>query len=352
MGSFLDRVLGWFSTDMGIDLGTANTLVYVQGQGIVCAEPSVVAVHAKSGHVLMNGDAVGDNAKGMIGKVHPNIKVIRPLKEGVIADVEITEAMLSYFIRKVHNRRWGVKPALVVSVPIGINNVEKRAVYNSAERAGAREVLLVEQPFAAAIGAGLPVGEAMGSMIVDVGGGTTDIAVLALAGIVQSETLEIAGDHMDDAIMEYISQRHGLEIGNQMAERIKIEIGSAAELEEEMAVRVRGRDVQTKLPGEAEITSMEIREALRPCTRHIIEGVLRVLERTPPELSADLVERGIVMAGGAAQLRGIDRAIQQAIGLPVRVCDEPIGAVARGTGVIIESLDLFADVLEDAAEAA
>ncbi len=351
MATIFDRFWGMFSTALGIDLGTANTLVYAQNEGIVLAEPSVVAIHKKTGTVLMNGEAVGNNAKDMIGKTHDNIEVIRPLKDGVVNDVEITEAMMSYFIHKGHTRRF-IKPQLVVSVPIGINNVAKRAVFNAAERAGANRVWLIEQPFAAAIGAGMPVGEATGSMIVDIGGGTTDIAVTALAGIVESKTLDMAGDRMDEAIIEHLRNEHGVEIGHLMAERIKLEIGSACELEEERSLVVRGRHIETKLPAETSINSIEVRSALKPCLDTIVRGIPEVLEQTPPELSGDLVSQGVTLAGGGSQLDGLEHALQSRINLPVHTSEDPITAVVRGTGIIIEALGVFEEVLEDAAEAA
>lgn len=352
MGNFLDRVLGWFSTDMGIDLGTANTLVYVKGQGIVCAEPSVVAVNKKTGTVLMNGTAVGDNAKGMIGKTHPNISVIRPLRDGVIADVEITEAMLSYFIRKVHNRAWGLKPRLIISVPMGITGVEKRAVIESAERAGARSVYLIEQPKAAALGAGLPISDPSGSMIVDIGGGTTDVAVLSLQGVVNYETLRVAGDELTQSIITYIKDKCGLLVGEQTAEKIKIAIGSVVPLEllggEEMQMEIRGRNIETSLPARTLINSIQIREALMPVVKQIAGSIKRTLERTPPEIAADLVDQGIMLAGGGASLRGLDYYLEHEINLPVRRAEEPLYSVVRGTEAVLKDIDSFVDLLESA----
>ena len=342
----MNRLLGIFSTDMGIDLGTCNTLVYVQGQGIVLAEPSVVAVRKGTNKVLLKGKAVGSSAKEMLGRAPPNIDAIRPLKDGVIADFEIAEAMIRYFIDKVHNRRWGVRPRVVIAVPSGITGVERRAVYNAAERAGARKVYLVEEPRAAGIGAGLPVEEPVANMVVDVGGGTTEIAVLALADVVNSESLKVAGDDMDEAISAHLRQHHRLLIGEPTAERIKISIGSAYPLERELQMAVRGRDTVTGMPRGVKVTSEEVREALQAPMNAIYGSVRKVLERTPPELSADLVERGILLCGGGALLRGLDLAMAKAIELPVRLAKDPLTCVAAGTGIFLENLDRFASILE------
>ncbi|GIW72161.1 MAG: rod shape-determining protein [Planctomycetota bacterium] len=342
----LDWFLGLFSTDMGIDLGTANTLVTVSGQGIVLNEPSVVAVRKGTNQVLLNGNAVGAVAKAMLAKTPPGIQAIRPMKSGRIADFDITEAMLSYFIRKVHDRRWGVRPRVVVAVPSGITAVEKRAVFNSAERAGARKVYLISEPRAAGIGAGLPVDQPVGSMVVDIGGGTTEIAVLSLAEIVCAESLRVAGDDFDEAIVEHVKRAHNLHIGEQTAERIKIAIGSCAPLEQELEMDVRGRDTVTGLPRQTTVTSEEIREALLKPVGEICAAVRSVLERTGPELAGDLVDNGLVLCGGSSQLRGLDRAIARETGLPVRLAEDPMTCVARGTAIFLENLDRYAPFLE------
>ncbi|MBM4084069.1 MAG: rod shape-determining protein, partial [Planctomycetes bacterium] len=302
----LDWLLGFASTDMGIDLGTANTLVCIPGEGIILCEPSVVAVKKGTSLVLLNGNAVGKAAKEMIGKTPGNIQAIRPLKNGVIADFDITEAMLRYFIQKVHNRRWGVKPRVVIAIPSGITAVEKRAVVNSAERAGARQVFLIEEPKAAAIGAGLPIGEPIGNMICDIGGGTTEVAVISLGGIYTHQSIRVAGDEMDESIIQHMKRNYNLDIGQRTAERIKIEIGSAGELDEELAMEVRGRDLIAGLPRRTTVTSEEIREALRPPVESILEAIKTTLENTGPELASDLLERGMVLAGGGSMLRRID----------------------------------------------
>jgi rod shape-determining protein MreB len=342
----LDKLLGLFSLDMGIDLGTANTLVCVRGEGIVLCEPSVVAVKRGTNQVLLDGNAVGLVAKEMWGKTPENIVVIRPLKDGVIADFDITEAMLGYFIRKVHKRKWGVKPRVVISIPSGITAVEKRAVTNSAERAGARKVYLIQEPMAAGIGVGLPIQEPTANMIVDIGGGTTEVAVISLAGIVTSESLRIAGDEMDEAIKHYIKRTYNLLIGDQSAEKIKILIGSAHPLDEELSLEIKGVDSIAGLPRRAVINSVEIREALREPVELIVNAIKVTLERTPPELAGDLVDNGMVMCGGGALLRGLDKVIMEETGIPVRIADDPLSAVAKGTAEILEQIDLLAKVLE------
>ena len=342
---FWKRILGWFSNDLAIDLGTANTLVYVRGKGIVLQEPSVVAVR-KDGRGTTRVLAVGRDAKLMLGKTPGNIVAIRPLKDGVIADFDVTQSMLSYFIRKVQKRTYLYKPRVVVAVPSGITAVEKRAVVNSAERAGARRVYLIEEPIAAGMGLGLPIMDPVGSMVVDVGGGTTEVAVISLGGIVTSESIRIAGDEMDDAITQYLKRTYNLMIGEQTAERIKIEIGSAYSLEEEKVMAVKGRDLMAGLPRKVEITSEEIREALREPSGAIIEAIKMTLERTAPELAADLVDRGLTLAGGGALLRGLDRVIAQETGLPVSVVSDPLTSVARGTGVFLENLDRYSRAIE------
>ena len=342
----LNSLLGLFSVDMGIDLGTCNTLVCVRGRGIVLNEPSVVAVKKGTNRVLNNGNAVGLVAKEMIGKTPGTITAIRPLMDGVIADFDITEAMLGYFIRKVHGRRSFVMPRVVIAVPSGITAVEKRAVYNSAERAGARRVYLVPEPKAAAIGAGLPVAEPRASMIIDIGGGTTEVAILSLADISTCESIRVAGDDMDEAIINYLKRTYNLMIGLQMAERVKIGIGSAAELENEMTMEVRGRDLISGLPRKTIIGSEEVREALKEPVGLIVEAVVRTLEKAEPELSADLVEDGIYLAGGGALLRGVDSVISQTVGLSVHVVDDPLTCVARGTSIFLENLNEWKDTLE------
>jgi rod shape-determining protein MreB len=330
----INYILGLFSNDMGIDLGTATTLVYVKGEGVVLCEPSVVAIERGTSHVL----AVGEEAKRMLGRTPGNIVAIRPMKDGVIADFEITEAMLRYFIKKVHHRRVLVRPRIIIAIPSGITEVEKRAVKDSAERAGAREVFLIEEPIAAAIGVGLPIQEPIGNMIIDIGGGTTEIAVISLAGIVFSKSMRIGGDEMDDAVIEYLKKTYNLMVGERTAEDIKIKIGSAYPLEEELTLEVRGRDLVTGLPKAVTITSEEVRDALVEPLRAILEVTKISLERTPPELASDLIEHGIVMAGGGSLLRGLDKLISEETGLPVHIADEPLTAVALGTGKVLSEI--------------
>jgi rod shape-determining protein MreB len=339
-----------FSVDMGIDLGTCNTLVCVKGEGVVLNEPSVVAVKRGTNQVLRNGNAVGHVAKEMLGRTPGSITAIRPLKNGVIADFDITEAMLGYFIRKVHGRSRFVKPRVVIAVPSGITAVEKRAVYNSAERAGARRVYLVEEPMAAGIGAGLPIGEATASMIVDVGGGTTEVAIMSLADIAVVQSIRVAGDEMDSAIIAYMRRKYDLMVGVQTAERIKIEIGSITEQEQEMTREVRGRDMVSGLPRSCVVSSQEIREAVAEPVGQIIDCVIRTLEVAEPELAADLVENGIHLAGGGALLRGLDRKIAEATGLDVKLVDDPLSCVARGTAVYLENLSVWKDTMESDAD--
>ena len=327
-------VLGLFSNDMGIDLGTATTLVFVKGEGVVLCEPSVVAIERGTSHVL----AVGDEAKRMLGRTPGNIIAIRPMKDGVISDFEITEAMLRYFIKKVHHRKVLVRPRIVIAIPSGITEVEKRAVKDSAERAGAREVFLIEEPIAAAIGAGLPIQEPVGNMIIDIGGGTTEIAVISLAGTVFSKSIRIGGDEMNEAIIEYLKKTYNLLIGERSSEDIKIKIGSAYPLEEEMSMDVKGRDLVAGLPKTVTITSEEIRESLQETLRAILEVIKISLERTPPELAADLIDHGIVMAGGGSLLRGLDKLISEETGLPVHIADDPLTAVAQGTGKVLSEI--------------
>ena len=330
----ISRLIGIFSNDIGIDLGTANTLVYVRDRGIVLREPSVVAIQKGTNRVL----AVGEEAKRMLGRTPGNIVAVRPLKAGVIADFDITEAMLRYFIRKVHNRRKLVRPQVIIAVPSGITEVEKRAVKDSAERAGARKVFLIEEPMAAAIGVGLPVQEPAGNMIVDIGGGTTEVALISLAGIVFSRSIRVGGDEMDEAIVQYMKRVYNLMIGERTAEEIKITIGSAYPLEEESSMQVKGRDLVNGLPKTLTVTSEEIREALMEPVQSIVESVRITLERCPPELSADLVDRGLILAGGGGLLRGLDTLIAEQTGLPVHVADDALSAVAEGTGVVLHEL--------------
>jgi rod shape-determining protein MreB len=341
----LEWALGRFSVDMGIDLGTANTLVCVRGRGIILNEPSVVAVKKGTNEVLLDGMAVGNAAKAMLGKTPGTIEAIRPLQNGVIADFEVTERMLRYFITKVHDGRHWVKPQVVISVPVGITAVERRAVIHSAERAGARRVFLIDEPMAAGIGVGLPVTEPRGSLIVDIGGGTTEIAVLALAGAVVATSLRIAGDELDEAIVAHLRRHHNLQIGEQMAERIKLTIGSAFPMAQELSMEVKGRDTISGLPRRTTVTSMEIRESITEPLRTICEAVRGVLEEAPPEISADLVDTGATLVGGGSLLYGMAEAISDFLGIPAKVADEPLTAVARGTGVFLEKLDVFSKVL-------
>ncbi|MDI6758517.1 MAG: rod shape-determining protein [Candidatus Omnitrophota bacterium] len=327
-------IFGLFSNDMGIDLGTATTLVYVKGEGVVLCEPSVVARERNSSRIL----AVGEEAKRMLGRTPGNIIAIRPMKDGVIADFEITEAMLRYFIKKVHKRRVLVRPRIVIAIPSGITEVEKRAVKDSAERAGAREVFLIEEPIAAAIGVGLPIQEPIGNMIIDIGGGTTEVAVISLAGTVFSKSIRIAGDEMDQAVIEYLKKTYNLMVGERTAEDMKIKIGSAYPLEEEMTLEVKGRDLISGLPKMITITSEEIRDALQETLRAILEIARISLERTPPELAADLIGHGIVLAGGGSLLKGLDKLISEETGLPVHIADDPLTAVANGTGKVLDEI--------------
>jgi len=329
--------LGLFSNDIGIDLGTANTLVYVKDRGIVLREPSVVAIQQGTKRIL----AVGEEAKRMLGRTPGNIVAVRPMKSGVIADFEITEAMLRYFIKKIHNRRKMVRPRIIIAVPSDITEVEKRAVKDSATHAGAREVFLIEEPMAAAIGVGLPVQEPAGNMIVDIGGGTTEVALISLAGIVFSRTVRVGGDEMDECIIQYMKRVYNLMIGERTAEEIKISMGSAYPVDEEISMEIKGRDLVAGLPKTLTIASEEIREALQEPVSSIIDAIRITLERCPPELSADLVDRGMILAGGGALLTGIDKLIAEQTGLPVHLADDPLSAVAEGTGVVLNELDFL-----------
>jgi rod shape-determining protein MreB len=339
----LDWFYGVVSNDMAIDLGTSNTLIYVKSRGIVINEPSVVAVQkdARGGKKVL---AVGREAKDMLGRTPGSVAAIRPIKDGVIADFEVTEAMLRHFIQKASNNRTFVKPRIIICVPYGITEVEKRAVKEAAESAGAREVYLIEEPMAAAIGAGLPVTEPSGNMIVDIGGGTTEVAVISLSGIVYSKSIRVGGDKLDEAIHQYIKRRYNLLIGERMAEQVKIEIATAYPTSEVMKMEVKGRDLVAGVPKNVEITSEEVREAMSEPIQAITEAVRIALERTPPELASDIVDRGIVLAGGGALLRNLDVLIREETKLPVVVCNDPLTAVVLGSGKALDKLDLLKEV--------
>ncbi len=341
----LEWVSQHLSVDVGIDLGTANTLVCARDRGIILNEPSVVAVKKGTNEVLLDGTAVGYRAKEMMGKTPGEISAIRPLRHGVIANPKVTEKMLRYFITKVQDGPRWVKPRVVIAVPVGITAVERRAVINAAERAGARDVYLIPEPMAAGVGCDLPVTEPRGSLIVDIGGGTTEIAVLSLAGIVTATSLRIAGDEMDDEIRGHLRRHHNLMIGEGSAERVKLTIGSAWSMDEELSYVVSGRDSVTGLPRSTTVTSIEIREALAHPVRLICEAIRGQLELAPPEISADLVESGLVLVGGGSLLHKLPEAIEDYLGLPVRMGDDPLTAVARGTGVVLNKLEIFKDVL-------
>ncbi len=337
--------LGLFSSDLAIDLGTANTLVYVNGKGIVIDEPSVVAVQSNP-----NGTkkvlAVGTEAKLMLGRTPGNIVAIRPMKDGVIADFEVTEAMLRHFITKVHKRKKWVRPRTVICVPSGITQVERRAVKESAESAGAREVYLIEEPMAAGIGAGLPITEPTGNMVVDIGGGTTEVAVISLAGIVFSRSVRVGGDKIDEAIIQYIRRKYNMLIGERMAEEIKITIGAAAPLEKPEIMLIKGRDTVAGVPQTLEINSEEIREALTEPVNAILDAVRIALERTPPELAADIVDKGIMLTGGGALLRNLDSLMRHETGLPITVVEDPLTCVVRGSGMVLDNLTLLREVTQ------
>lgn len=343
----VDFFMGLMSTDIGIDLGTANTLVCLPGRGVVLSEPTVVAVRPGTNKVLLGGKAVGNTAKAMLEKAPDTISVIRPLKHGVIADFDITEALLKYFIQKVHKRKWGLRPRLIIAIPSGITAVERRAVVNSSERAGAREVYLVSEPKAAAIGIGLPISEPVAHMIVDIGGGTTEVAVLSLGDIFTHVSLRVAGDEMDEAIVHYVRNNYNMDIGYRTAENIKLEIGSAYPMEEEVTMDIKGRDTISGLPRATVMSSEEVREALRGPVDHISNAVKTVLERTVPELASDLLEYGMVMVGGGSLLRGLDKFLAEETGMAVRIAEDPLTAVARGTGILLENLDIYKDVLQN-----
>jgi rod shape-determining protein MreB len=335
-----DWVSGLFSNDLAIDLGTSNTLIYVKGKGIVIDEPSVVAVQkdARGARKIL---AVGKEAKEMIGRTPGQVTAIRPIKDGVIADFEVTEAMLRYFITRAHNRRAMVKPRIVICVPNGITEVEKRAVRESAESAGAREVYLMEEPMAAAIGADLPIADPSGNMIVDIGGGTTEVAVISLAGIVYSRSIRVGGDKMDEAIIQHIKRRYNLLVGERTAEEIKINVGNAYPLDEPKSMVVKGRDMIAGVPRNVEITADEVRESLAEPVSAILETVRVALERTPPELAADIVDKGIVLAGGGALLKNLDVLLREETRLPVMIAENPLSCVVLGTGKVLDQLELL-----------
>lgn len=334
--------MGFFSRDMGIDLGTANTLVYVKGRGIVMREPSVVAIQKDSGQIL----AVGEEAKQMIGRTPGNIVAIRPMKDGVIADFDTTQSMIKYFIAKaLRSRTFLVRPRVVIGVPSGVTAVEERAVREAALQAGAREAYLIEEPMAAAIGAGLPVHEPTGNMIVDIGGGTTEVAVISLGGIVTSRSIRVGGDEMDESIIHHIKRNYNLMIGERTAEEIKIKIGTAYPLDNEETEEVRGRDLVTGLPKTIIVTADEIYRALSEPVSSIMEAIRNTLERTPPELSSDIMDRGIMMAGGGGMLRGLDRLVSEETHMPVHQAEDPLLAVAYGSGRVLENIDILKKVL-------
>ena len=339
----IDAIIGKFSHDIGIDLGTANTLVYVRGKGIVINEPSVVAINKKNKQIL----AIGDEAKRMVGKTPANIVATRPLVDGVVSDFEITEQMLRYFIDKVHKESFVLfpRPRVVVGIPSGVTEVEKRAVEDAATNAGARQAFLIEEPMAAAVGAGLAIHDSAGSMVVDIGGGTSEMAVVSLGGIVASRSIRIAGDELTEDIINYCKEEFNLSIGERTAENIKISIGSAAKLNKVLEAPARGRDMVTGLPKEIMINSNQVRAALSKSVRAIVDAVKYTIEETPPELLADIMDKGIYLAGGGALLRGLDALLAQQTKIPVHIADDPLTAVARGTGMVLEDLDSLKDVL-------
>lgn len=329
-----------FSSDLAVDLGTANTLIYVKGRGVVSSEPSVVAINSNTKEIL----AIGQEAKNMLGRTPANISAVRPMKDGVIADYDTTEKMIRYFILKVHNRKSLVRPRMVICIPSGVTQVEKRAVKDSAIQAGAREVYLIEEPMAAAIGAGLPIQEPSGNMVVDIGGGTTEVAVISLSGIVYANSVRVGGDEMDDNIVNYIKRQYNLLIGTATAEDLKIKLGSAFPLENEIKTEIKGRDLVTGIPKTIEISDSEIREALKESIGKIVDAVRIALEQTPPELSADIVDRGIVLTGGGALLKNLDKRLSHETGLPIIVSDDPLKAVALGSGKVLDDLELLKKV--------
>jgi rod shape-determining protein MreB len=340
---FFDYILGKFSNDLAIDLGTANTIVYVKDKGIVLNEPSVVAVHQDS-RGMKKVLAVGNEAKNMLGRTPGNIVAIRPMRDGVIADFDITEAMLKHFILSVHNRKSLVRPRIIISVPSGITQVERRAVRETVESAGAREIYLIEEPMAAAIGAGLPVAEPTSSMVVDIGGGTTEVAVISLAGIVYSKSVRVAGDKIDEAIVQYMKRKHNLLIGERTAEQIKMEIGCAYPFDDIKVGSIKGRDLISGIPKITETNSEEIREAINEQVTFIVDAIKDTLENSPPELAGDIVDRGIVLTGGGALLANIDILVREETGLPITITDDPLSAVARGAGMALDKISVLKDI--------
>lgn len=340
---FWDRIIGMFSNDLAIDLGTANTLIYAKGRGIIASEPSVVAVRrdARGQKKVL---AVGKEAKDMLGKTPGSIEAIRPMKDGVIADFEVTERMLRYFIRKAHNRKSLIRPRIIVGIPSGITEVEKRAVRESAESAGAREVYLIEEPMAAAIGAGLPVTEPSGNMIVDIGGGTTEVAVISLAGIVYAQSVRVAGDKLDETIVQFIKRNYNLLIGERTSELIKMNIGNAYPDAEIKTMEIKGRDLVTGIPRHLVVSSDEIREAMSETIYKIIDAIKTTLERTPPELAGDIVDKGIMLAGGGALIKGLDKLIHEETKLPVMIAEDPLSCVALGAGKALDEIDVLREV--------
>jgi len=339
----LSKIFSRFSNDIGIDLGTANTLVYVKGKGILIREPSVVAINKLTKEIL----AVGEEAKRMVGRTPAHIVAIRPLVDGVISDFEITEQMLRYFLEKVHHERFSLipRPRVVIGIPHSVTEVERRAVEEGAINAGAREVYLIEEPIAAAIGARLPIQDASGSMVIDIGGGTTEVAVISLGGVVASRSLRIAGDELNEDIIQYAREKFNLLLGERTAEEIKIKIGSAIELKDKLEAPMRGRDLVTGLPKEIMVNDSQIREAIKKSINSILESVRVTMEETPPELLADIMDRGIILSGGGALLRGLDRRIAEETQTQVHIADDPLTAVVRGTGIVLEDLDLLSGVL-------
>ncbi len=339
----LNPIFKRFSQDLGIDLGTANTLVYVKGKGIVINEPSVVAINQRTKQIL----AIGSDAQRMVGRTPTHIIATRPLVDGVISDFEVTEAMLRYFIDKVHNQTYSFlrRPRVVIGIPSGVTEVEKRAVQDAAMNAGAREAYLIEEPMAASIGARLPVQEAQGSMIVDIGGGTTEIAVLSLGGVVIAKSIRVAGDLMNENIVQYARDNFGMLIGIRTAEEIKLSVGSAYPLAEQLTAQLRGRDLVSGLPKEITITDTHVREALAPAIRSIVNSISGVIEEIPPEIISDIMHRGIIMAGGGALLRGLSTMVQEETKMPVSIADDPLTCVVRGTGIVVEDLEMLKDVL-------
>jgi rod shape-determining protein MreB len=341
--SMFDKLTGLFSTDLAIDLGTANTLVHVRGKGVVLNEPSVVAISKNGSQTRVL--AVGRDAKEMLGKTPGNITAIRPMRDGVIADFTVTEAMIKSFIEKANEKKYFARSRLIISVPAGITSIEQKAVREAALGAGVREVHLIEQPMAAAVGAGLPVQDARGSMIIDIGGGTTDVAVISLGGLVSSQTLRVAGDKLDESIVNFVRKRHNILIGERTAEIIKMKIGSAYSLDEELDIEVKGRDLITGVPRQITVTSVEIREAMNDCVRQIVGATKATLEKTPPELSADIIDRGIVLCGGGAMIKNLDVLLSEECALPVFVAENPLHAVVDGVGTVLENLPKYRSLL-------